>query len=429
MIAQEIPDMKKSISKSVRKKNSPQKKQDDIPWLNRYWQLGLFIFINLLIFILVFNTIYTTQYSAVELYFSDASKILAGFLPYRDFTFEYPPLAAIFFLLPRLFTDQYLNYSILYHVEVGICLLIGLWVVFDIARRLGKSPWKLLLVYTFAVLAVGPILGEQFDLFPAVLTLSAIYFFWLGKVKISWLMLALGTMLKIFPIVIAPVFLLLYLRNHQNIQIWKGMITFGLTCLIVISPFLFISPASLSNLLNYHAARGLQLESLYSSLLLIGNKMGITAVKLDFRAGSWNVVGQGSEFMASLSIYIIIAGLLVVYAFIYSRIKPGKSQFSRIGAYSLLAVLVLLIFSKVLSPQYLIWLVPLIPLLFVGWRKAILVVFILTGVLTYYIFPLHYDSLMAMNTGIIIVLLIRNLLLMLMALLIGISLLRMKASD
>lgn len=421
--------MKKSLSKSVQKKDHSKKKQDDISWLNRYWQLGLFILINLLIFILVFNTIYLSKFSSVGLYFEDASKILAGSLPYRDFTLEYPPLAVFFFLIPRLITSQYLNYSILFHIEVGIFLLIGLWVVFDIARRLGKSPWKLLLVYTLCVLAVGPIVGEQFDIFPAVLTLLSIYFFWLGKSKTSWLLLALGTMLKIFPIVIAPIFLLLYLRNHQINQIWKGLVTFGLTCLIILSPFLFISPASLCNLLNYHAARGIQLESLYSSLLLIGNKMGITAVKLDFSAGSWNVVGQGSQFMANLSTYLIIAGLLVVYGFIYSRIKPGKSQFSRIGAYSLLAVLVLLIFSKVLSPQYLIWLIPLVPLLFVRWRNVILVVFILIGILTYYIFPLRYDALMSMDTGVIIVLLVRNLLLILMAFLIGISLSRMKASD
>jgi uncharacterized membrane protein len=421
--------MKKSISKSVRKKNSPQKKQSNIPWFNRYWQLGLFFLINLLIFILVFNTIYPLRFSAVGLYFTDAAKILAGSLPYRDFTFEYPPLAAFFFLLPRLITDQYLYYSILYHVEVGIFLLIGLWVVFDIARRLGKSPWKLLLVYTLGVLAIGPILGEQFDIFPAVLTLLSLYFFWLGKDKTSWLLLALGTMLKIFPIVIAPIFLLIYLRNHQYNRIWKGIITFGLTCLIVLSPFLFYSPSSLSNLLNYHAARGIQLESLYSSLLLIGNKMGIISVKPDFSAGSWNVVGQGSEIMANLSTYLIIAGLVTVYGFIYGRIKPGKSQFSRIGAYSLLAVLVLLSFSKVLSPQYLIWLLPLVPLLFIHWRNVILMVFILIGIMTYSIFPLRYDALMDMDIGIIIVLLIRNLLLILMAFLIGISLFRMKASD
>jgi hypothetical protein len=131
--------MKKSLSKPSKKIVQIQKKQKNTFKLGRYWQLGLFLLLNVFIFIVVFNSIYSIKYSAVGLYFNDASSILDGSLPYRDFTFEYPPLAALFFLLPRLLTHSYSTYSLLYHGEVLIFLLVGLWVVFDIACRLGKS--------------------------------------------------------------------------------------------------------------------------------------------------------------------------------------------------------------------------------------------------------------------------------------------------
>jgi uncharacterized membrane protein len=419
--------MKKSPSKPT-PKNAPVHKKNT-SWSGRYWQLGLFLLLNVFIFTLVFNTVYSIKYSAVGLFFNDAEKILQGALPYRDFSFEYPPLSALFFLLPRLFTSDYRIYSLLYHGEVLIFILIGVWLIFNIACRLGKSPWKLLSVYTLAVLFIGPIIGEQFDIFPVIFTLLALYFFWTGKTKKSWIFLALGTMVKLYPAAIAPVFIFCYLRNRQYNQIWQGVVSFGITCLVITSPFIFTSPYSLTNLVNYHAARGLQLESLYSAILLFMSKLGLTSVTLNFSSGSVNVENPAALFLARFSTYLLIAVMIIVYWFVYSQIKPGKSQFSRLGAYSLLIILTLIVFSKILSPQYIIWLLPVLPLLFVGWKYQIWLGFVLIGILTYCIFPVGYLGLMALDTGMIVLLFVRDVLLVLMAVLCVISLLRMKASD
>jgi uncharacterized membrane protein len=404
-------------------------KQSNTSWLSKYWQLFLFILINLFIFIVIFNTVYPIKYSAVGLYFNDASKILNGLLPYRDFTFEYPPLAAVFFLIPRLITSTYSTYSILYHGEVLIFLILGLMMLFAVAHRLGKAPWKLLSVYSLGVLAIGPIIGEQFDIFAAVMTLLAVYFFWLGKTKTSWMFLALGTMIKLYPVLIAPVFLFYYLRNRQYTRIWQGISCFVVTCLFILLPELVTGPASLSNLAEYHLSRGLQLESILSTVLLMANKLGFISVSVDFYSGSWNIVSPASEILERMSTYLLLMALFIVYILIYKQIRPGKSQFSRIGAYLLLVFLALLIFSKVLSPQYIIWLLPLLPILFVGWRSLIWTIFVLVGLLTYYVFPVRYLDLIKLDTGMTIVLFIRNMLIVLMAILTGLSLYRMKSSE
>ncbi len=395
---------------------------------NPEWQLVFFSVAFFLIFFWLYDTVYDIPYSATGLYFDYASRVFNGSLPYRDFIFEYPPFSLLFFLLPRLAASSYEAFAALYRVEVFVFALAGLFLVYKIACRMGKAPWKLLAVYTGCFLAVGPIIAHQYDIFPAVMVLLSLYFFWRGRHKTSWVFLALGTLTKIFPVVIAPVFLIYYIRNRQYRLIRSGLVTFAAVCLVIALPFLIISPESTVNLINYHSHRGIQIESIYSGFLLVAGELGLYSVEMVFDFGSWNHAGPLADTLSGASTFLLIIFLLMAYWFIYHRMQPGKSQFTRLGAYSLLVISILLVASKVLSPQYIIWLFPLLPLLFHRWRYAIPAVFVLIGGLTYYIFPLNYLALLELDTGIVLVLFFRNILLVLLAVLLVIYLRRMKAS-
>ena len=147
-------------------------------------------------------------------------------------------------------------------------------------------------------------------------------------------------------------------------------------------------------MINYHSQRGIQIESTYSAFLLMLDKLGLIHVNVVFNFGSWNLASPLASSLAKLSTYLLALFLVIAYWFIYGQMKPGKSQFTRLGAYSLLVIVITLITSKVFSPQYLIWLIPIIPLVFGPLRYAILVVFVAMGALTYYIFPVHYLELL-----------------------------------
>lgn len=348
---------------------------------------------------------------------------MEGSIPYLDFVMEYPPFALPFFVLPRLFTDSLDIYVIVFQVEIFIFNLLGMYLIYRIARRIGKAPWKMLAVYTLAVLAIGPIVAQQYDAFPAVMVLLSLYCFWTGRHKTSWVILALATMTKIFPAAIAPVFLLYYLRNREYRRIGSGILVFAATCLVVFIPFIAADPGSLSSLLDYHTQRGIQLESSYSSLALFAGNLGWTSIQLDFSAGSWNATGPLADTLSTVSTYLLPFLLLVSYWFIYRRIKPGSLRISDMGTHSLLIVEVVLIASKVLSPQYLIWLIPLIPLI-TGLRYGIRAVFIVIGGLTYYIFPWYYLELIDLESAPIYILLARNILLILLAALAGMAIFR-----
>ena len=81
-----------------------------------------------------------------------------------------------------------------------------------------------------------------------------------------------------------------------------------------------------------------------------------------------------------------------------------------------------LVASKVLSPQYLIWVLPLLPLVTGPRRGVIWGVFVTAGLLTYYIYPLHYPDLLGREPVAVVALAARNVLLLTLTLIVARSL-------
>jgi hypothetical protein len=408
---------------------APPKKNPRIVNSQQWLTFILFGLAITVILLIIYQTFYRTPYSATGIYLGYASRVFDGQMPYRDFNLEYPPLALLFFLIPRLFTAQWTVFAVLYQSEILIFAWLGLWVTFLIARKLGKAPWKLLAPYTLAILFIGPIIGQQYDIFPAVMMLFSIYYFWLGRHKTSWLWLAFGILTKLYPALLVPLYALIYLRNRQFQTLLTGIGVLVLTSLIMLSPFLISGPQHLMSLVEYHSQRGIQVESAYGATLLLANQLGWTTISLQFNYGSWNVAGHLSDTISHLSIYLQALVFLIGYVFIWTQIKKGKSQFSRLGAYILLLLSALLFTSKVFSPQYIIWLLPVLALVFTRWRWVIWITFAVMGIFTYIIFPLNYFELLYQNPGIVMILALRDVLLVMLAVLAAVSLKSMKTSD
>jgi Gpi18-like mannosyltransferase len=393
------------------------------------WQLALFGALHIVMFSVIFQTVYNIQYTPAGIYINFASQVLDGKLPYRDFAFEYPPLSLIFFIIPKVFSSDWTGFSRLFHVEALIFDLLALLLLYLIARRLGKMPWNMLGVYTLAVLAMGPIIENQYDIFPAVVTLAAIYCFWTDRHKTAWFLVALGTLIKLYPIVLAPIFLIIYYRNRQFSRAWVGILTLVATCWIVLIPFLVTGPAHLLSLIDYHTQRGIQMESLYGAILLLLRQFGWISARVEFTFGSWNLTGNAAQALDRITIYLLILAILASLIYIYRKVRPGISQFTRLGSYFLLIILAILLTSKILSPQYLIWLIPALPLVFGARRLWLWLIFLVIGGLTYYIFPAHYLELIAYSPRMVIILAVRDALLVALTALAIFNLARLKASD
>jgi uncharacterized membrane protein len=303
---------------------------------NTKLQLALFCLGHAVILLPLFDTIYRMPHSSTVLYLDYASRVMGGGFPYRDFFMEYPPLALVFFILPRLFSSTLSLYSGAFEIEVLLFDLLGLYLIYRIAKIYGRTPWIMMAVYSAALLAIGPIIIESYDIFPAILTLLSIFLFITGRHKTAWVILALGFMTKLYPALIAPVFIFYYLRDHEYKRIWTGIGVFSATCLIIAIPFLATAPSSFLNVVTMHGSRPLQLETTYSSVLLIIHRLTNTNPELVFSAGSDNIVGPLPDKLAFAGLFLMVLFLLLAYQLIYSRVLKEKSRLPEMGAYSLL---------------------------------------------------------------------------------------------
>jgi hypothetical protein len=363
-------------------------------------------------------------FSGTGLYYDYASAIVGGKVPYRDVFIEYPPFSLVFFTLPRIAGASFRWYYVWYQVEIVVADLVVLAALY-VARERDSAAWPELGAYTALLVAVGPIALQQYDLFPAALTLVAVVCFASRRETAAWVFLALGALTKVYPALLAPVFLIL-----DDRPLWSRVRHAGLagivTTVVVLSPLLILAPSSLGEMVAFHSQRGIHLDSLYSSIAFAARSLGLTFVGVAVTYRTWTVTGPAADFLIRLATPLLALALTSAYVFVYQRSRGVAGEALRdarvVATSSALVVFAGLVTSKVLSPQFLIWPLTLLPLLVRPRRWLIWTLFAATGALTYYIYPLHYPDLLGHAPAAIAALAARNLLLLTLTVLVASSL-------
>jgi uncharacterized membrane protein len=393
----------------------------------RLLMLGGALLAHVGIFAGLFRGVYSLRQSGTGLFYEYAGRILHGQLPYRDFFAEYPPLALAFFTLPRMLGESFRWYYVWYQVEVVLADLLIVLALFLAARRWSLSEWRLIVLYSIAVLAVGPINLQQFDIFPAAFSLLSVLWFVAGGAVGAGVLLALGVMTKVYPILLAPVFVLLaWPKNRRSVL--TAIAAFIGTCLVILIPWLVESPSSLREMFRFHADRGIHLDSVYSTIAFAGSSLGIGWVDVIFNFRSWNIAGPFVNVLASVSTFVLLIVLAAVYVLVYRsahrRAEDASADVEFVGHAAFLVLLAAMAASKVLSPQYLVWFTPFAPFIIGPRRRAVWFGIVATGLLTYYLYPVRYEALLRRETSAILLLAARNCALLITAILAAISLRR-----
>jgi hypothetical protein len=176
-------------------------------------------------------------------------------------------------------------------------------------------------------------------------------------------------------------------------------------------PFIIANPAAYRDSFNYQNGRGLQLESVPSGLIfagIINRSMPAVVKENDHRALGVHVPRAGAIIRTFEEIFIGFYALLL--GLYYRALKRHSEDAAAIDAdlvnYAILSgILLFLITAKILSPQYMIWLIPFVPLIRHPCKWMIFPIVIFTA----YIYPLNYVFLELKQPDAVFLLNLRNL--------------------
>lgn len=276
----------------------------------------------------------TALYSDVHTYHAYAHHMTSGLVPYRDFFDEYPPLAQPIILAARS--------VLLFKLLLTLCGIGIVWLLATVFRS-GKA----VAVFALSPLLVGSIYLNAYDLWPAFLLAAALALFVRDRPMWAFAVLGAATAAKIYPATVLPVALLFVPRTCRT----RGLVWFFGVFALAHVPFLILGPGGLRFSYNVQLRRGLELNSLGSSLLLVSGHQTLA----NQPPGSLNVVGGTARAVAAISAVLVVAAVL----FAAWRYAQGRLSFLTACA---AAVTGFVAFDKVFSAQYAEWLAPLAPL-------------------------------------------------------------------
>ncbi|MBP5394646.1 MAG: GtrA family protein [Candidatus Methanomethylophilaceae archaeon] len=299
------------------------------------------------------------------LYFDYASEMLEGHMPYSDFKAEYPPMAMLLILIPGLITESSFTYQIIFAIEVYTFLMFGLYWTYRIAEKYTDKPGRISDLYIVFTIILLDFVLDRYDIFPMVLLIGAVYFFTREKYDLAWIILALGVVTKLYPAVAAPVFLIYLLVRKDYKSAGRGILICAIIGILSILPFLIADPGTAFSFLTYHMDRGLQTESPVASVIMLLGHFDLVDISYVFSYGSDNIAGDLPDAIAKLMVPIMIVCMLALYVFylMKTRRSTGGDGMPAVILVSFLAVMIFMLANKVLSSQYLVWMIPFSALL------------------------------------------------------------------
>ncbi|TML23160.1 MAG: DUF2029 domain-containing protein [Actinobacteria bacterium] len=303
------------------------------------------------------------RFRDVHLYQRYTEALLNGHVPYRDFFMEYPPGAFAVFLPPGAATHS--HYNAAFKALMALCGAVALVLVAFVLVRLQASVarvWIAVLLVAASPVALGPISLNTYDAWPALLTVAALALLLARREVIALAVLGLAFAAKVYPVVLLPVALVWTWRTRGRRTALAAAGAFATVALVVVLPFLVLAPHGLVESFRAQAARGLQIESLGAQLLVAADHLGLYSVTVAHHtrgAVTYDVRGSLPQALGALSSALQVVAVLGV-AWLYGR---GRDDGRRLVAAFAAAVAGFLAFTRFFSPQYLVWLVPLVPLL------------------------------------------------------------------
>jgi len=292
------------------------------------------------------------------LYSLYGGKIAHGHLPYRSgFSMEFPPGAIPPLAVPALPRSHYVSWFKAFELLCGLAAVAA--VAFAPAGARPLRRYGAVTVTGAAPAALGPITLNSFDLWPAALAAWAVALVLRGRPRWGLALLGAAAAAKLYPVLLAPALLTLVAREHGRHEAGRALLAGTAVVVAVFAPFAALAPGGLRASLREQATRGLQVESLGGSILGVAHRLGAGFhVAVSHAPFSFDIAGPGADALATVLSLVVVAATAAAWWLLRSGPVDRDRTLLAVAA----TAVGFLAFAKVLSPQYLLFLVPLVPL-------------------------------------------------------------------
>jgi hypothetical protein len=375
---------------------------------------GALALIHVTVFVLLIPMMAAGQFGGdLPVYSNWANEAIAGGVrPVFDHDWVYPAGALLPVLLPRILGPDL--YEVVWMVLITAANAVALGALIRWGRRLRDQTaagWWVLII---GILAPVDLLRLEGFTAPAVV----IALLFLGtRPRAAGLLLAVATWIKVWP---AAVVVAVVVASTKR----AAVIVMGVVVSVAVSLVVLLGGGGshLLSFVNDQNGRPLQVEAPLSTPWLWMAVFRVPGDRMfhDHALITQEVTGPGDSWLVANATYVmlaVMAVIVVLLAIATRRLGALPHSMGRevdlvlLGALSLASAFI--VFNKVGSPQYMLWLAPIVAVGLVlrppDWKVPALLM-LGVAVLTTVVFPTFYFALMELNPAITAVLGFRNLL-------------------
>jgi uncharacterized membrane protein len=287
-------------------------------------------------------------------------RLNVGAVPYRDTAVEYPVLTGGFMWLTAELTrgihavhtswPDIIVFGVLTAFLLSIC---GLVTTVATTQTAGRRP------YDAAIFALSPLLVfhafSNWDLLATAFTALALLAWARQRPVLAGAMIGLGTAAKLYPIFLLVAIGILSLRTRKWADAGWATVTAVVSWLTVNLPIALAYHRGWWQFYKFSIDRPAERSTIWAMA-----RTAAVASLQDADTAFWKPPG------AAVALALIAALLLIAWLGLRAPIRPRLAQLV------FLCVLAFLLTTKVWSPQYSLWLVPLLALARPRWRLALL---------------------------------------------------------
>ncbi len=296
------------------------------------------------------------------------ARILTGELPYVDVPTEYPQVPVYLFrgmtwlasrILPQNWAPE-AGFLVLWTFFIGVITLLASWQVW---RML--PPGRKKLAWLMFLPAAVYFSINRFDIVPAYISLLAFAAIKKERFTAAAVLLAIGAFTKWYLVLLFPFFLVYELRFSRKIP-WRSITVFGCISVLILLPT-FISGGW---------------QAVWQPYAWHLHRMAEAGTSLWFIGAALGRKGNIPPLLTSLFTLLGFSGIFLVFL-------KGLGSVHKAILSSIATLLVFIFFTRIFSPQWWLWILPL--LILTVDSKLDLILIILYDLLDYAAFPITYD--------------------------------------